>query len=281
MKIKRLLIILGCCVITLFSLVFVGCKREKANASIYSQNVLIELPSFAISIGDNNGYVPTMYLGYDTDFYLYYLRSGNGLQPYYFKAYFNTTQYLHYVYSAINNDNFMYNIFADLALNTNGNSLSISTNYLYTDIISLTTRINIDSIGGNLYYNLLDNNDNSIAFIDIGNIKTFNHSVMNYNYALNLISTTILLDEEALLNNAYNVGYTDGYNYGYDSGYRLGYNSGVTDGFGATTPFDVFVDSIERFLNIELFGFFKISSLFYITFGLIMLGIVIKVFLGG
>lgn len=120
--------------------------------------------------------------------------------------------------------------------------------------------------------------------------------------------------------NGYDKGYTDGYNQGEDdgqlSGRQEGYNQGLTEGisqgylegyqatenalnaardegfeqgltqglntkFEDISPFRIVADSVNRFLDIELFGSMKISTLLYISFGLILLGVLMKVFLGG
>lgn len=75
-----------------------------------------------------------------------------------------------------------------------------------------------------------------------------------------------------------NVGYQDGFNYGYVEGYEDGLRTGLDENFSI---FDSIFSAVDSFLDIELFDGFKISTLLYIGFGLLLVGFVIKVFLGG
>lgn len=304
MKIKKLLIVLGCCIITLFSLVFVGCKRDNVKASVISSNGgFIELPSIAVysdRTGKDNSFVPTMYLGQlspvvddNTPFTLSYLRTESGsetdtyLETYVFGS--DTDIFLHYGYGDM-----IYNQ-GNIAMyyTTKFNNLSYYASNRFSrltvliqeydsivDIIANAVDMSVDIQWDTLTYTINDMNKTIFSFRidhiihtdlftdDDGDFASFSQ--------INVIANSNI-PSQALLDNMYNTGYNKGYN----NGYNNGYNVGVDDGFGATTPFDVFVDTVERFLNIELFGFFKISHLLYLTFGMILLGIVIKVFLGG
>lgn len=75
--------------------------------------------------------------------------------------------------------------------------------------------------------------------------------------------------------------YSNGFGVGYSQGYDVGYEEGLVTAGVDTTPFGVLVNSVNSFLKIDIFGNVSIADLLSIAFGLIMLGIVIKIFLGG
>lgn len=295
MKIKKLIIILGCCVITLFSLVFVGCKRNTSKASVITTyDAFIELPSIALNsfrVSRNNAFLPTMYLGQNAPngniqgaFTLSYLRTAPGSET---ETYLDTYTfgndgdlYIHYGYGVVENGVFVtkFNNLSEYYANQWSRLNVLIQEYdNINDIIANTVDFVVDITYHNITYSFNDIDDTIFSF-EITHIKNDQYEyddVFLYDH-LNII-TGGPIPSQTLLDNMYN----DGFSQGYNNGYNNGYNVGVEDGFGATTPFDVFTDTIGRLLDIELFGDFKISSLFYIVFGLIMLGIVIKVFLGG
>jgi hypothetical protein len=82
---------------------------------------------------------------------------------------------------------------------------------------------------------------------------------------------------------AFENGYLQGKLIGESEGYELGYSDGFREGQNTVvpSPFEMIVDGVDRFFNITLFGDVKISTIFMIAFGSLMLGILLKVFLGG
>ncbi len=88
--------------------------------------------------------------------------------------------------------------------------------------------------------------------------------------------------------NTYSSGYREGYEYGYKKaderynvGYKAGYDNGLKESLGSITPWDVLFHAVNSFFNAKLFGNISILNIIMLCFGLILLGIVIKVFLGG
>lgn len=78
-----------------------------------------------------------------------------------------------------------------------------------------------------------------------------------------------------------NSGYSNGYNLGYDSGYSTGYNDGLTANPEDFTPWKILVNGINSFMQIEPIKGVSLSLMFSITFGIVLLGLCIKIFLGG
>lgn len=282
MKIKKLIIILGCCIITLFSLVFVGCKRNKANANVISGSYLLELPFLTTTLNGSDIVIPNMYLGEDNvGTYIYYITTGTGTSETssYVKSYFNEQIGLNYAYNNIDVSNYNHTNFNWLTNVANGFStitkitIGVTGDNTINYIVNNAVTLNVICNAGTLEYMFYDVNNNLVGDIYISNLK-FVGAINEIFYSFNVLLGELTADDIDIV---YNDGYQDGYVYGYSNGYTLG----VEQGFGATTPFDVFTDTIGRFLDIELFGGFKISTLFYIGFGMILLGIVIKVFLGG
>ena len=87
----------------------------------------------------------------------------------------------------------------------------------------------------------------------------------------------------------YQAGQTEGYNRGYNigntagqiEGYNRGFDVGVSQKLSDITPWQVIVDGVNSFLNIEVLPSVKLSIILSVAFGIILLGFVIKIFLGG
>lgn len=75
------------------------------------------------------------------------------------------------------------------------------------------------------------------------------------------------------------------YDIGNSEGYIVGFNNGFADGvntsMGELSPFQQLVDGVDRFLSIELFGNVSLGDIFRLSFGLVLFGFVVKIFLGG
>ena len=87
----------------------------------------------------------------------------------------------------------------------------------------------------------------------------------------------------------YQAGQTEGYSRGYNigntagqmEGYNRGFDVGVSQKLSDVTPWQVIVDGVNSFLNIEVLPSVKLSIILSVAFGIILLGFVIKIFLGG
>lgn len=76
-------------------------------------------------------------------------------------------------------------------------------------------------------------------------------------------------------------GYLDGKNVGLSEGEKIGYDKGLNEKLQNITPWQAIVDGVNSFVNIEVLPGVKLSVILSIGFGLILMGVVIKVFLGG
>lgn len=76
---------------------------------------------------------------------------------------------------------------------------------------------------------------------------------------------------------SYNLGFDDGKATGYD----IGFEDGKNEKLEKITPWMYIVNGVNSFFNIEIIPSVKLSMILSIGFGVIMLGFVIKVFLGG
>lgn len=68
----------------------------------------------------------------------------------------------------------------------------------------------------------------------------------------------------------------------YDTGFNDGYNDGVDETWGDISPFQIVTNAIDDFFDTPLFGStLHIKHILQIGFGCILLGFLIKIFLGG
>lgn len=76
-------------------------------------------------------------------------------------------------------------------------------------------------------------------------------------------------------------GYQDGKTAGLTEGEQIGYDKGLNEKLQNITPWQTIVDGVNSFLGVELLPGVKVSVIFSVGFGLILLGLAIKIFLGG
>lgn len=89
-------------------------------------------------------------------------------------------------------------------------------------------------------------------------------------------------DDNLYTDYGYDIGYDSGYDVGYDSGSDAGYLEGVDASLGDITPWQYLVQQVDAFFNIPIFGSeVTFGTVLSIGFGLILIGIAIKIFLGG
>ena len=83
------------------------------------------------------------------------------------------------------------------------------------------------------------------------------------------------------------VGYDEGLkdnsslNASYDRGFQAGYNKGISETLDDVSPWGVLVNGLDNLMNIKLFGSISIGTVFKIGLSMLLVGLVIKVFLGG
>ena len=81
----------------------------------------------------------------------------------------------------------------------------------------------------------------------------------------------------------YNVGYQAGLNSSdttsYNNGYNVGYQAGLNTSLSDISPFSVLVSGIDSFMQIKIFGTsVTLGLILSLSFGLVLLGIALKVF---
>lgn len=81
--------------------------------------------------------------------------------------------------------------------------------------------------------------------------------------------------------NGYSKGYELGDTNGYTRGDSVGYQRGVNESLDNITPWGYIVNAVDWFFKIEIMPGVKLSLIFSIGFGVLMLGFVLKIFLGG
>lgn len=118
---------------------------------------------------------------------------------------------------------------------------------------------------------------NNTFIFDSSKVQT---QLFNYNYQF-----TGSLTDDVKYNDGYNAGYgvgrVDGETLGYNNGYDKGYNVGISESFRNATPWTIIVDGVNNFLKIDILPGVSLSVILSISFGIILLGFVMKIFLGG
>lgn len=71
------------------------------------------------------------------------------------------------------------------------------------------------------------------------------------------------------------------YDQGKSAGETLGYNRGISEKLENITPWQSIVNAVDSFFQIEILPSVTISTILMVGFGVLLLGIAIKVFLGG
>lgn len=122
--------------------------------------------------------------------------------------------------------------------------------------------------------------------IDFGNISYFdsvyipfiNHSFSGVSFpSFNLSRLTEYID----IADSYGSGYSNGYTSGYSTGYTSGYNKGLDTALSDVTPLSWVSSSVNSLLKTEIIPSVSFSLLISVGFGILMLGFILKWFLGG
>lgn len=133
----------------------------------------------------------------------------------------------------------------------------------------------------------------SNSWVDIsyaGNFITSSYvSFYNFLPVLENYFTFEISPESSELQARYDAGYSDGvisgktqgYNEGLTAGYDNGYSAGVSSKLEDITPWQHIVNGVNTFLNLQLLPGVRISVILTITFGLILIGFLLKFYLGG
>lgn len=137
-----------------------------------------------------------------------------------------------------------------------------------------------------------DTNGCAFRFVRTDSSKPYPSNYTNYLYVSSqdaFFSYVVTYNGLSTISQEYNAGYqagtADGYNTGFSagetSGYNKGYNVGVNTSLSQVTPWNIIVDGVNWFFNIEVLPSVKIYYIFASVFGLILVGILVKIVLGG
>lgn len=80
----------------------------------------------------------------------------------------------------------------------------------------------------------------------------------------------------------YNIGFGEGVEAGRENAYDQGYSDGVSASLSDITPWDMLVQQVDAFFNLSLFGSsVTFGTVLSVGFGMLLMGIAIKIFMGG
>lgn len=153
-------------------------------------------------------------------------------------------------------------------VNEDNHPVVVSANIsLYGNMLPYTADYGIISAYNNLIVVAYYNSDAVEIFRVVYTLGYF--EFVGYNYRF----TPLILKVQGSGDN-YNLGYYDGYN----EGKRVGFEEGAA---AELSPIRVIANGVNSLLDIKIFGNVSLSTVLSISFGCIMLGLVIKIFLGG
>ena len=73
----------------------------------------------------------------------------------------------------------------------------------------------------------------------------------------------------------------DSYNKGYIDGYDSGYSKGISESIESISPWNALVNGVDTFFNMKIFGSISIGTIFKIAVSTLLIGFIMKIFLGG
>lgn len=171
-------------------------------------------------------------------------------------ANYNGNNSAFYRFNFVHNDNSKYNFTFAFYLSSMNSVASSATNFKLTNQKGLTDDYQIA-----YYYTV---------FTSIVNVSTDNQYQQGYNDG-----------KTAGLTEGEQKGYQDGKTAGLAEGEKIGYDKGLNDKLQNITPWQIIVDGVNSFLGVELLPGVKVSVILSVGFGLVLLGLAIKIFLGG
>ena len=140
----------------------------------------------------------------------------------------------------------------------------------------------------NYYFN--SNRDSYISFdfpYRVSSAFNVSNDVIPINTHFNVIYSSSATDTSVSYQEGYDIGYNKGYEVGYqqkgtseyNNGYNVGYNKGLNASLSDISPFSALVSGIDSFMQIKIFGSsVTLGLILSLSFGLVLLGIALKVF---
>lgn len=171
-------------------------------------------------------------------------------------ANYNGNNSAFYRFNFTHNDNSKYDYTFAFYLSSMNSVPSTATNFKLTNVKGLSDDYQIA-----YYYTV---------FTSIVNVSTDNQYQQGYNDG----KTEGLTQGEQ-------IGYINGKTEGLTEGEQIGYNKGLNEKLQNITPWQTIVDGVNSFLNVQVLPGVKVSVILSVGFGLVLLGLAIKIFLGG
>lgn len=171
-------------------------------------------------------------------------------------ANYNGNNSAFYRFNFVHNDNSKYNFTFAFYLSSMNSVPSTATDFKLTNQKGLTDDYQIA-----YYYTV---------FTSIVNVVTDNQYQQGYQDG-----------KTAGLTEGEQKGYQDGKTAGLTEGEKIGYDKGLNEKLQNITPWQTIVDGVNSFLNVQVLPGVKVSVILSVGFGLVLLGLAIKIFLGG
>lgn len=247
-------------------------SSDFANHVDYSTQFLYDSggnPAIVLTVQDVRAYVYRYYLGGSmawSDFYNRCMRGEYSLDVTYYNtiingntvsssAHYFASNYADYTFFFIHNDNSKYNSILEFTLSSMN---SVNNTYSF----KLTNDVNADSS------------------YQIARYYTVNTSIINVS-SDNQYEQGYQDGKAAGFTAGEIEGYQDGKNAGLAEGEQIGYDKGLNEKLQNITPWQTIVDGVNSFLNVQVLPGVKVSVILSVGFGLVLLGLAIKIFLGG
>lgn len=151
-----------------------------------------------------------------------------------------------------------------------------NTKYDYTFTFWLSSMNSVK----NTYSVRLTNNVNASSDYQILRYYTVNTSIINV-ATDNQYEQGYTDGKTAGLTEGEQIGYNNGKTAGLTEGEKIGYDKGLNEKLQNITPWQTIVDGVNTFLNVQVLPGVKVSVILSVGFGLVLLGLAIKIFLGG
>lgn len=141
-----------------------------------------------------------------------------------------------------------------------------------------------------LTYYFSSNRDSYISFDFPYHVPTafrVSNDLIPINTHFNVIYSSAAIDTSISYQQGYDIGYNKGYEVGYqqkgtleyNNGYDVGYQAGLNKSLSDISPFSALVSGIDSFMQIKIFGSsVTLGLILSLSFGLVLLGIALKVF---
>lgn len=250
-----------------------------ASVTVVEPSPLLILNSYSSSRDYSSNTVailPSSFIGYNENEQLcWYVLTDSPYKTYVSRV----LSYSNGVYSLSKDLFLMYTSSADTSISMSTNWVSgklqcaFNSGYITDNLLKINSysySVNVVDEYKSINYTLYDSNNIQIGVASFMVSGTYFNDTPNLNTTQKTIATFFASGE-----------YQNGYDYGYSIGEDIGYKRGLDEAFENISPFEVIKSGVDSFLSMDIIGNINLGDILKISFGLILLGYVIKVFLGG